>query len=165
MSSPLYVQEARRRVLAFGELESFGEGDVVSQSREAMNCLDCEAWLCIGTDVFRFLNSIDERIRLAVYEGKANSVIDIDQLDSTLLALVSCWLETANHAVRWIQKCEQYGFVVEGKLEFVACLKEARAYVGEQRDDTLPQGLIEHRNLAVAEIKDGTTAEFFPCEE
>ncbi len=156
MNKTLYIEEARRRVDAFGQIDAVGE------SQYAMECLDCEAWLRIGIDVFKFLTDVEEAMRLAIYRGKAPEGMTVDALTAMFEGFFNQWLITARQADRWIRQCESRGYVVDHKEAFFDCVSDAKLIVEFRDEEYLPDGLKPFRNRAISEIQNGTTAEFFP---
>lgn len=156
MTSPLYITEAKRRV------EEYERLDAVSESRHAMECLDCEAWLKIGIDLFKFLIETDEAIRLAIYSEKVPEGITLDEFDEVCRALMADWLKPTRRANRWIKQCEDRGFVVEHKEEFFKCVRKAELIVQEHELNMLPAGLKPYLHRASIEITNEETQQFFP---
>jgi len=142
-SPPLYITEARRRVEAFEQL------DAMSESRHAMESLDCEAWLKIGIDLFKFLIETDEAIRLAIYSQKYSLDVTLDEFDNISRTLMAGWLRPSRRADRWIKQCEDSGYIVEHKDKFFKCVREAESILRQNKRRYCRKGL-SHIGIVLA---------------
>ena len=137
------------------------ESELMKQHFEAMECRDCEDFLQLGIDAFRWLVRADEIIRSNVYQQKADYDPELDQALETLFVR---WLEPSEFANEWIASLLSREFTPDNLDQFRKCEEEvaaiARAVAGNG-DETLPDSMRRLRDEAITEHKDGKTAEFF----
>jgi hypothetical protein len=132
---------------------------IISDHHEAMECLDCQAFLQLGIDAFRWLVSTDEIIVKAVAEGIAEYDAD---LESKLDELFRRWLVPCDFANEWVDVQLKRGYQPDNLRKFRKCQAEARAIV-KSIDITTRQmsdSLIDLRDEAIEEHRRGETAEF-----
>jgi hypothetical protein len=152
MAEMLAYKMARQHVDSFEQ-----ESALMREHQEAMDCRDCEAFLKIGIDAYRWLVFADEQIRRAVYRGDA----DVDhRLHEAVEQLFIAWLRPCQLAEEWIGLQEKRGFEVDNLGDFRRCEEECRAIVKSLSDDELTDSVRKLRDEALTELRDGQTAEF-----
>jgi len=153
MAESLALRLARQKVDSYT-----GEADeVLRRHYEAMDCVDCEAYLQLGIDAFRWLLWADEAIRRAVLAGQA----EYDRgVDDALRSLLVAWLQPCDFAEKWIQAQHDRGFEVDNAGEFRRCCEEVRAIVNSFEDASLPDAMAKLRDQVLADYRDGKTTEF-----
>ena len=132
---------------------------IISDHHEAMECLDCQAFLQLGIDAFRWLVNTDELINKAIAHGIVEYNAD---LESKLEELFRRWLVPCDFANDWIDVQLRRGYQPDNLKRFRKCQAEARAIV-KSIDKTTRQmsgSLIELRDEAIEEHRRGETAEF-----
>jgi len=150
--SVLALREARRHVRSFAD-----ESELLPEHEGATECLDCEAFLQVGIDAFHWLIRADETIRLATYRRLLTHNPRVEQ---SLHSLARAWLQSSEAANRWIEFHQQRGERLENLDEFCKCEAEMRAMVRAQGGDTMTDAMRALRDSAVAEHRNGETADF-----
>ena len=137
------------------------ESEVLMQAhQEAMNCRDCEAFLQLGIDAFRWIIRADRVIRKAVYKGVTEYDSD---LDDQIAFLCREWLAPCEFAEKWVAKQLEREYQLENLVEFRKCCEEMQAIVeaqGQSDGEPLPTAMIELRDKAIDEYLNGQTSEF-----
>ena len=155
-SDSLVFRTAERHVSNYTRESS----DLMAEHREAMDCRDCEAFLQLAIEAFRWLIRADLDLRIAAGEGIADyNASDDDRLRQ----LCRDWLVPCAYAEQWIARQLERGYRIENLAEFRMCCEEMRAIVKSFDDadgDPLPPGLIELRDRAIEEHLRGETSEF-----
>lgn len=125
MASPNIAQRTARRLV-----ESYAtEADLMARRQKEMACRDCEDFLQLGLDAFKWISRFEEEIRSAAYNGK----VEIDQnLVGELTALYADWLGPCESAEQRIETQRVAGFVPSNADEFRRLCEQVR-------------GLLEHR--------------------
>lgn len=146
------LRAARQHVASFTD-----ESEIVIKNHlEAMECRDCEDVLQLGIDAFGWLARADECIRGAVFRG-----MDYDaDADDVIRELFKGWLRPCDPVNKWIDTQIQRGYHPENLDEFRKCEKEIRAIVKSLEADTMTDAMRDLRDRALAELRDGKTAEF-----
>jgi hypothetical protein len=153
MAESLALRLARQKVDSYtGEVD-----EVLRRHYEAMDCVDCEAYLQLGIDAFRWLVWADEAIRRGVYAGKAEYDSSVD---GALRSLLVAWLQPRDFAEKWIEVQRTRGFEVDNADEFRRCCEEVQAIVRSFEDRSLPEAMARLRDRALADYRDGKTTEF-----
>ena len=104
-------------------------------------------------------------MRAAAVEGKLEYT---EELEQSLEALAKAWLKPCDLAERLITARQERNFEPDNLTEFRYCCKEMRAIVEfneSWQNESLPPGLAKLRDEALAEHRNGETAEFFPETE
>jgi hypothetical protein len=152
MTDVLALRQARRHVENFND-----ELKLMTQHREAMDCLDCEAFLQVGIDAYTWLVRADETIRKAIY-------LELAEYDpktgSCIQELFRAWLNPCSFAHWWIDQQLKRGFQVDNLKEFRECENQVRAIVNSFDSDALTDPMRGLRDSAVTEHSNGETAEF-----
>lgn len=147
----LAFREARKHVYSFSD-----ESEIMRDHREAMACLDCEAILQLGIDAFHWLVRADESARSAAYRGD-----EVEEETFDMLAqLFHHWLKPCAVMNAWIAVQGERGYALSNLEEFRKCEREVRAIVDSLTADELSDSVRNLRDAAVAEHRDGQTAEF-----
>lgn len=143
---------ARRRVNGYQR-----ESEWMKSHREAMECLDCEAFLQLGIEAYQWLLRADQAIRRSVFEDAIEWPAD---LNGTLELLFRRWLDPCEFARQRISVQESRGYEVANKDEFLDCCEQVEAIVSSFDDRQLPNGMAVLQDEALAEYRNGETAEF-----
>lgn len=152
----LYLRNARQSVHGY---TSFASADcVICESQQAVDCMDCEAFIECGIASFRFLMHASEKVREAVYDGKIEFSIEFE---NAILALVKDWLTPVAVAEQWIARCLANGYSVEKLSQFRECVDEARALVGFDQERAMSAAAADLRDRALQEHQNGETVEMF----
>jgi hypothetical protein len=145
------LRTARRHVNQFTD-----ECEIMTASRDADECRDCEAVLQLGIDAFNWLIRADEFIRSALYEG-----MDYDpEADEAIRELFKAWLRPCVPANKWIDTQQKRGYHVENLEKFRKCEREARSIVKSMEADGMTDAMRKLRDDALTEHRNGETAEF-----
>jgi hypothetical protein len=136
--------------------------DLMRRHAEAIECRDCEDFLQLGIDAFKWLGRADRVIRSAVYRGVAEHD---PSLDVALATLYAEWLRPCTFAERWIAQQESRGYRVDNLAEFRVCCEEVRAIV-EANEGTLENdALVALRDDAIDAHRKGETIELWESEQ
>lgn len=154
----LALKMARRHVKDFND-----ESDcLIREHREAMECLDCEAFLQIGIDAFQWLTRADLVVRKAIFLGK----LEYDpELDAQIAGEFRKWLGACDSAKAWMEKQIGRGYKLDNLDDFRECEDQVRAIVESMGSDVLTEPMRELRDRAITEHRNGETAEFVSTEE
>lgn len=145
------LRAARRHVSSFAD-----ECEILRNHREAIECRDCEAVLQLGIDAFAWLIRADECIRGAVFSG-----MEYDpQADEVIRELFRGWLRPCEPANQWIDALLGKGYHPDNLEEFRRCEREVRSIVKAIDADGMTDAMRDLRDRALAEHRDGKTAEF-----
>lgn len=153
MADSLAFRSAQTHVKCFSD-----ESNIIEQSNQALECRDCEDFLQLGIDAFRWLNRADESIRLAVFAGYPHN----EAADNALAALYKAWLDPCVPAERWIAIQEERGYHIDNLTEFRNCVAEVEALVRDSRH--VGGELAKARDRAIASQKAGETDDW-ECPE
>lgn len=134
---------------------------VSSELYEARDCYECEAFLQLGVDAFRWLLRADYGLRQGIY----CDALEYDSKAETVLqSLFRIWLVPGEFAERWAAVQSDRGLVVSNLPDFRKCCQEAQAIVDSIDDsdtDAMSEQLANLRDQAIYEQQHGETAEFF----
>ena len=145
------LRAARRQVTNFAE-----ECEIIKIHQEAMECRDCEDVLQLGIDAFTWLTRADECIRRAVFEG-----VEYDaDTDAAIRELFQGWLRPCDAANQWIDGLLRKGYHPHNLDAFRTCEREVRSIVKAHDADAMTDAMRDLRDRALAEHRDGKTAEF-----
>jgi len=136
---------------------------VVKDHHEAMDCRNCEEYLCAGIESYHWIMRADESIHSALYDGE----IEADSEAFTKLQeLLLMWLDACRATKVWAEENVTKGYDVDNLDEFRVCLKEVEAIVKSFTEEPiLTDPMRELRDQAIQEHKDGKTVEFISEEE
>jgi hypothetical protein len=152
----LDYRTAQKHVLNYQRESS----DLMEAHQEAMDCRDCEAFLQLGIEAFRWIIRADRVSRNAVYNG----VLQYDpDFDDKIAALCREWLTPCEFAEKWIAKQLERGYQIENLDEFRKCCEEMQAIVeaqGQSDGEPLPTAIIELRDQAIDDHRNGKTSAF-----
>jgi len=156
MTGPLVLRYARNRVSDFEEQSK----DLMQLHLEAMDCRDCEVFLQLGIDAFRWLIRADEGFRQDVYAEKVSDD-EYQKIDGILRLAFKAWLSTSKPAETWAADQLKRGYQVDNLGEFRECLAEVVAIVESFRDsEDASDAVINLQNKAIADYRNGKTSEF-----
>jgi len=102
---------------------------VMRAHEEAMDCRDCEDFLKMGIEAFRWIERAHNNIYQSIYDG--DTVFD-HELDESLTKLYESWLTPCAHAEKWIAVQVSRGYYPDNLTEFRTCQENARDIL-EQR--------------------------------
>jgi hypothetical protein len=137
----------------------------MKQVDEAEECVTCEAHLKLGIQAFEWVVDADTEYRRFTYKfpGRYNPAIQ-ELIESLFIA----WTGSCEHALKWASKNESLGFDVSHLEDFKRCCIEATAIIesfqDRQSDRIMAGELVTLRDEALAEHRNGETAEFFSGE-
>lgn len=157
MNDTLTMRTARQRVREFkSESDERTARDVPS-----FDGRDCEAFLQLGIDAFRWLTTADAEMRVAVAEGR---IAYDPAFDEAVRALARLWLAPCAFAEEWLARLQREGSIeVSNLATFRNCCEEMRAIVDfdEAPNTEVSPPLTTLRDQAITEFRGGQTAEFF----
>ncbi|WP_145169931.1 hypothetical protein [Rubripirellula lacrimiformis] len=159
---PLYLEEANRRLAGYVAFEE----RIIAESKQAVDCLNCESFLRAGIDAFNYLVWIDQEMRLAALSGKMGIAIDSEEfgeLEDFISSTLIQWLGQSDRAMQWIKQCEDRHYVVDGKEDLLSCIDQARLIANPSYEMT--DALEELELDALREHESGETAEWFSSEK
>lgn len=122
---------------------------------------DCEAFLQLGIDAFKWVIRADQVTRQAIYDGTAD--FDQDAVEAALRDLCKLWLKACGRAEQWAANQQSRKLPVANLEEFRSCCDEMRAIVKAQEqgdEEELPDGLTSVLEKAIEEHRGGQTTEF-----
>lgn len=134
---------------------------VMREHYESLDSRECEAFLQLGIDAFRWLLRADYGLRQGVYGD--SSEYDV-KAEAALEHLFLAWLIPCEFAEEWARVQVERGFEVSNLAEFRKCGEEVRAIVESLNDDdsrAMGEQLTKLRDQAIYEQHHGETAEFF----
>jgi hypothetical protein len=132
------------------------EGDELLERHErAMDCRDCESFLQLGIDAFKWLCRADEEIRKGIFSGEVQYKED---MDSAIAALYKLWLRPCVFAEQWIRHQLQHELKIDNLAAFRECQEEVRAIVEENND--VSGDLLKLRDEAIRSHQAGNTSEW-----
>ena len=154
----LVFRNAERHVREYRE-----ENDLLAAHHDAMDCLNCEAFLQMGIDSFEWVMRADRAIRAANHDHET-----FESLDRAIHVLCKNWLVPCQHAEAWVKKQLDQGYTIDNLDAFRERCEEMRAIVKFREStggETLPDAMIPLRDDALKAFQDGKTAEIFSDEE
>ena len=153
---------AARRVQEFRDIAHDHGTSVVDESRQAMDCLECDDFLRLGVEAYRWITRVDELLRFALYRGSC----DYDEtVESAILGLLTEWLSQSSAAIKWASLCKAHGYKLDNEAEFLECVSAAQGALRYADRDDLPKAVAECRDQAIAEHERGETLGYFSSEE
>ena len=154
---PLALQTATSHVEQFATQYEYAR----REQFEGKDVYQCEAFLQLGIDAFRWLLRADYGMRQAFY----SDVADYDsKMESVLMQLFREWLVPAEFAEQRAKAQSERGFAVSNLPQFRECCEEVRAIVDSFDDhdsNAMSEQLATLRDQAIYEQQHGETAEFF----
>ena len=157
-----YIENAKRLVDGFSTVDSADELDVIEQSNQAVDCLNCEATIQVGIDAIQTVFKADEALRSASIKGL---IVFDEAMEEILTELVKEWLRRTQPTLEWIDRCERRGYTVEHKDELLGLIREAKGIVDFDPDKPMPEHIARCRDEAVEEVARGEAAPLFPGTE
>jgi len=150
----LYIRKARQNLAEFDR-----ESQFLRDHQEAMNCLDCDAFLQMGVDAFDWLIQADKVYRKGLYD---DATAHDAAFEETLLLLFRGLLSACTSAEAWIADVIARGYRLDNLPGFRKCVAELRGIVRFYGDDQpeLPDAVRALRDQAIGEHRNGQTAEF-----
>jgi hypothetical protein len=151
------LRVASRHVDSFGQ-----ESDLIMALHyEAMECLDCEAFLKLGIDAYQWIIDADRDFRKAIC--KSPESVDFARIEAYLNELCRAWISRSEEAVERIKTQMERGHIVGNAAEFFRCREEMNSIVrfGEAwKNEPLVDAMAALAAQAAKEHADGETAEF-----
>lgn len=135
--------------------------DLIAEHREAMDCRDCEAYLQIGIDAFNWLIRADQSLRRAAAEGNEDAYSP--EVAAAFGRHCKAWLASCERASEWIARHRDREYEIENLAALRKCCEEMQAIVDfydAERSESLPPQMAVLRDEALAEFRNGETAEF-----
>jgi hypothetical protein len=143
--------------------EQAGFADVIiRQHQEAMECWECQSFLQLGINVFKWLEQADLDVRRAVYDRKMEYDPD---WETALTALYAEWLKACDFAEKWSTIQTERGFALDNLEEFRKCCAAVRALVKYGEGRLLNPRVVAAQDRAIEEYRKGNTLEFWSNEE
>jgi len=140
--------------------ESSAGTDVMQNHHEAMDCMNCEAFIKLGIEAFHWLVKADTLIRQEILDD--DSDMDFDEMEKCIQTLAVRWLGPCQVANEWIDTQIRRGFTVDNLEEFRQCETEMRSIVDffQADSDNLTTPIKAQQDRAIEEHNNGATAEF-----
>lgn len=150
--SALHLRVAARHLHGFEK-----ESHALNEHHDAMDSLDCEAFLQLGIDAYHWLVRADEVNR----KGIANGGVDYDpQVEAALETQFRRWIAPCDAAQDWIAKVTGRGYDLQNLAEFRNCELEVRSLIRFLDQDQMNDPMRKMRDDAVSEHASGQTADF-----
>ena len=89
----------------------------------AMACRDCEDFLQMGIDAFRWLQRAEENIRDGAMSGAVSFNLEVDE---AITRMYEKWLGPCDDAEMWVAEQLRQGFTPDNLNKFRACCEEVR---------------------------------------
>jgi hypothetical protein len=127
--------------------------ELTASHREAMDCRDCEAFLQLGIDAFKWLGRADAQYRMCMFKG----LTEHDPVFEEHLALLyKLWLRPGPFANQWIQTQLQREYRPDNLEAFQECVEEVRAIV--KPNDEVSGEIAILRDGAIEDFRAGRTS-------
>lgn len=123
--SELAFRTAREQVQLFTDQSR----ELLAEHCMAMECRDCEDFLQLGIDAFRWIQRAYDHMRQCVYDKK---VAFSQEAENAVTDLYASWLLPCNHAQKWAQIQLDRGYYPDNLDEFRQCREEVEDIL-EQR--------------------------------
>jgi hypothetical protein len=136
--------------------------DWLAAHKEAMDCWNCQTFLQLGIDTFKWITRTDQEFRKDIYSGKKEFDPVVDQAIEQLYAE---WLKPCEYAEHWIETQISHGFKIDNLEEFQRCCAEVRAIVDEIKGRLSNKAFISAQAAAIEAYRKGDTVEFWGLEE
>lgn len=160
--SLLYIEKVQSRVRSYVEFDRFD--DVIRESGNATDCMDCEAFLEAGIDTFNCIKKTDMTLRELVLSGRLDDKQGGD-FERALEDVLRDWVKPVPDAEAWIKRCQDNGYDVANLDEFRQCVAEAYSILNFDPAAVAPESILGLQHEAIEEHRRGETAEFFSGEE
>lgn len=151
------LRAASRHVDSFGQ-----ESDLIMALHyEAMECLDCEAFLKLGIDAYQWIIDADRDLRKAIC--KSPESVDFARIEAYLHELCRTWISRSEEAVARIKVQIERGHSVGNADEFFRCRDEMTAIMRfdeSWKNEQLVDAVAARAEQAAKEHAHGETAEF-----
>lgn len=95
--------------------------------REAMDCMDCEAFLDLGIDAFKWLARATNELRTQEVKGELEF-----PADEVIHELRQLWLGQSDYAERWIAVQHERNYKVRNLDDFRLCCEKMRHAILEE---------------------------------
>ena len=103
---------------------------VIAAHREAMECWDCQAFLQLGIDAFRWLVLATKEFRTNVPKLSPELIVESEEM---VRQLRKSWLEPCGCAEEWIAIQRSRNYEVSNLEEFRECCQKVRQMVTEDQ--------------------------------
>ncbi len=108
----------------------------------AMNCRDCEDFLQLGIDCFKWLSRAEECLRQEVYKGKRKND---GELSEALDHLYSQWQIPVRWAEKWVESQRASGYEPDNLNEFHSVCDQVQTVVDERQwSNIAAQSRLDH---------------------
>jgi hypothetical protein len=122
------------------------------EGREARECSDCQAALQLGIDAYHWLIRADQALRMA---GQFDA-----EVAQAMEALIRQWQKNLPQINQWVDVQLRRGLTLDNLTQFRQCESEVAAIVRSFDDHSLSESMRQLRDQAIAEHRDGKTAEY-----
>jgi hypothetical protein len=119
--SQLIIRTAQKHVKNYE-----AETAVMMAHYQAMECLDCEAYLDLGIDAFGWIIKATKDVRKSALKSDDDG---IDEAEKLLRMLRKIWLGPCDWAEQWAELQIQRGFALPNLEKFRQCSKAMRQLV------------------------------------
>jgi hypothetical protein len=155
------LNSLRNAVKNYQEQADFADV-IMQQHQEAMECWECQSFLQLGINIYKWLEQADLDIRKAIFDHKTEYDRD---WDASLTALYSEWLKACDFAEKWITSQIERGFTLNNLEEFRKCCEEVRAIVKNNEGILVNPKILSAQEHALEEFRKGNTLDFWSTEE
>jgi hypothetical protein len=122
------------------------------EDNEARERYDCQAALQLGIDAYHWLIRADQAIRMA---GEFDA-----EVAQAMEALLRQWQKPLPQINGWVDVQLRRGLTLDNLTQFRECESEVAAIVRSFDDPSLTDAMRQLRDQAIAEHRDGKTAEY-----
>lgn len=130
MYESLEFKIAKNRIRIFEEDED-GER-IVKASKQAQDCMDCEAFLQKGIRAIESMVLCEKIFQDALSEEIIQRK-DAEALIGQIEVLYRVWIQKSEFSKKWIAKCHRNGYDISNLAEFRACQEQAQHWL-ERKD-------------------------------
>lgn len=107
-----------------------GQPSLMQEHSLAMNCRDCEDFLQLGIESYRWLCRAEEWLREEIYEGNRENC---SELSKALDRLYSLWQLPVRWAEKWVESQVAHGYEPDNLAEFRQVCAEAQDTVDNRQ--------------------------------
>ncbi len=120
----LILRTAKRHIRNYNR-ETDG---LMDAHREAMECLDCEAFLQLGIDAYAWLRRATKELRTSEIGMSPESIVESEE---TVRRLRILWMQPCECAEEWVAIQRSRDYKVSNLEEFRECCQKVRQTVDE----------------------------------
>jgi len=129
----------------------------MADHHEAMDCVDCEAFLQLGIDAYDWLVRADLLIRKAASRGEVEYD---DTVEQAFESMARAWLAPCGSAEGWVNRVLERGHSLNNLERFRQCQASIESMVAFLDNDAMTDSMRTLRDQAISEHGRGETAEF-----